>query len=229
MPIRSIWGSDAENVFFVVDVMAGTTNWDTKIYEKNGASWDSMTLPSYLTPMRLTSIWGYSASEIYAVGGQIDSVGDWIDAVLWRYNGSSWTEITTLPSDVVTLADVHGNDDGEIVVVGATHDGSDYHGVVLVTNDLVNWNRSDTVESVHVNSIWSPRLGAAIAGGSAPTPPLQGAARMSESSEGSWTESSLDSTAEVVSGIWPVVGTDQMMLATYSDSQLAALYTGTCQ
>lgn len=59
------------------------------------------------------SVWGPSASEVYAVGGQL---GDDSHGTVMRYDGAAWTEVA-LPDGTPSLNWVYGVD-GELWVVG---------------------------------------------------------------------------------------------------------------
>jgi hypothetical protein len=230
--IISIWGANMNNVFVVVNNNMNFTSEESKIYRKNGSSWTEMALPSHPTPLRLNRIWGKSVNEVYAVGAILDSSMTPIEGILWRYNGSMWSKVTTIPSDVVQLIGVGGSD--EIVTVGATYDSEQHaHGVRLATDNLQSWDRYDNPAPSADAVVWSPRSGARLVGGSAATGPgftsIPGDARVSVLSMGVWSEGSLDSVAEVVSGVWADPSSNQIVFATYSFDGLAAVYNGTCQ
>ncbi|OGL74116.1 hypothetical protein A3D73_00325 [Candidatus Uhrbacteria bacterium RIFCSPHIGHO2_02_FULL_60_44] len=225
--VRSIWGTDASNVFVMVDVYFGSTLWDTKIFQKNGSAWIQMTLPAHSAPTKMNAFWGKSATEVYAVGSRLDSGKNPIEGILWKFNGSTWSKITTIPSDVVYLSDVHGATD--LYVVGYSGTPGNYRGVRLGSTDLVSWDRNNSSVTDSEHSVWVPRDGACLSGGSA-FPNGAGTARLSELSLGSWSaEAPLDSIAEFVTGIMPMP-VNQVWLATYGNSGAdAAVYHGTCQ
>jgi hypothetical protein len=231
--VRSV-RANGNIVLMAVDVMPSTQYWDTEIFMKSGGVWSKMTTPSHPVPTSITSVSGRSSGELYAVGGtqQVDggNVVGWIGAILWYYDGSSWSDLSSvLPNDVAVLHDVAVNDDGEIYVVGISYEyeGADQQGVRLVSDDLMNWTRSDCEQDANPRMVYSPRIGAALVGGGAIG--SLGSARLSESSMGVWTEYAIDGIAGVVNAIWPVPNTDLFMFSASGGTGKSAVYTGTCQ
>lgn len=227
VPVRSIWGANENDIFMLVDYIPG--GWDARIYRKNGNSWDAMTLPSHAVPMRLRSIWGYSAHEVYAVGHYFDAENEPSGAVLWKYDGNAWADITTLPSNLVEISDIHGNPDGEIFVGGITHDGSIYHGARLSTTDLVNWSLNESSVSIGDGAVWTPRKGAALTTGNRETPPADWAAYASTISQGTWTETPIGQLAQCVNDIWGDPDTNEVWISTHHKTGNAGVYVSTCQ
>jgi hypothetical protein len=233
--VRSIWGSDASNVFILVDSFYGTDMSDSKIFRKIGSSWDQMTLPMHSAPIMMSQIWGTSATDVYAVGTAVDSNKNAIAAILWHFDGNTWTSIATLPSEVKVIAGINGTGPTAITVVGSTSywtDASPYpdlHGVILQTTDLIHWTKNESSGIQGNGRVWTPRKGAALVGGSYPTPPIFGAGYLSTQSLGTWVETHFDSIAEGFSGIAPIPGTNAVMLATHAETGWVGVYTGTCQ
>jgi len=229
--ITSIWGSDADNVFALVGYTPNASTRDARIYRVIGGTWTQMTLPSHPASIQMNRIWGKSSTEVYAVGTVLDTFPSTepIEGLLWKYNGTSWSKITTIPSDVVSLLDVHGTTDVEVVGFYGVGLPIEYHGVRLAAMDLSTWNRYNSTVTEADSRIWSPSLGASLVGGSAPTPPIDGSARLSTLSLGSWSEANVDSIAGPINGILPVPGSSTVMLSTHSVTGAAAVYSGTCQ
>lgn len=89
--LYDVWGSAANNVWAVGDkgemVRYDGTSWS--LFRYDGTSVSSAPLSNFATPARsytLRGVWGSSASNVFAVG---DS------GVVLRYNGTSWSRMTT--------------------------------------------------------------------------------------------------------------------------------------
>lgn len=222
-------------VFAVTEFNANRESWNVKILRWSGEVWSEMTLTSHTTPTRIRTIWGYSADNLFAVGGSLDvdaETGDvtgWADAILWHFDGSVWSDWSdSLPSDVVVLADVHGNTDGEIFVVGDTWDG-EYRGIVLSSMDWESWDRFDSATE-GMSSVWSPALGSVIATG-AVYPQGSGSARTIVASNGVWgSEDPLDNIAEGATEIFQIPGTTTLLQLTqgYNAGEVS-VYRADCQ
>ena len=64
----------------------------------------------------LLSVWGESPDDVWAVGGQVEAVGDAGVGLLMHSNGTAWTQ-ASLPEDTPSLNWVHGVD-GQAWAVG---------------------------------------------------------------------------------------------------------------
>jgi len=103
--LRSVWGSSGSDVFAVG--VSGT------IRHYNGSSWDIS--PSGTTT-GFQGVWGSSASDVFAVG--VSSKG-----VIFRYNGTSWSEMTSLPiGNMSELWGVWGSSGTNVFAVGYDYD-----------------------------------------------------------------------------------------------------------
>jgi len=223
--VRSIWAGD-DVVVFSTDVRPSGSQWDANIFIKQSGTWTKMQTPPHEVPFRILKVWGRSDHELYAVGGKLTpgpSTG-WDGGVLWYYDGSTWSEVTTLPGDLLHLADVKGNDDGEIFVVGNSTSGA----VRLVTTGLDYWEISNVPEHMWETSIATPYFHAAISGGTANSGSDR--ARVSIMSEGDWdSPSQLGMGINYVNGIQFVPGTDVAILVGTDGTDSGSFFRMTCQ
>lgn len=65
----------------------------------------------------LRGVWGRSASDLTAVGWEVDLTRGGVTGVAIHFDGAAWTRMTALPAGTPGLRRVHGDAD-EIVVVG---------------------------------------------------------------------------------------------------------------
>jgi hypothetical protein len=232
--VRSIWAGDGV-VVVSADIQDSSVNWDSYIYIKQGETWIKTQTPLHQVPFRILKVWGRSANEIYAVGGKLEvennSIAGWMEAVLWRYNGSSWSEVTTPPTDFTYFSDVHGNADGEIYVSGVARYNENGRGAILVSTDLVNWTRHDVAFLTAADSVATLRAGAAIAGLWMSDSPISGDARISVSSEWSWNSPEhFSSAVNYVNGIVFVPDSNEVIFtATTGSDGTGNVFRSTCQ
>lgn len=232
LSVVSIWGSDANNVYVVAGYAPAAGVEDVKIFKKNGASWDSMPLPSHTPPLKVKKLWGRNATDVYAAGGTqacVGSVCDWNGALLWHWNGSSWTDVSaSIPFDVKVFGGLSGTNN-QLIVVGAYGNQPNLKGVRLTTADLQNWTRFNSSVTEFESAAWMPHDGAGLVGGTV-KPQQAGSARLSELSLGSWTEKSLDTVAMAVTSVFPVPGTNSVIVASYGENpDQGMVSTGICQ
>jgi hypothetical protein len=108
-------------------------------------------------------------NDVFAVGGDVgvdwvNLQSPWVRGVLLHFDGTSWKEITTLPSDVIQYTGVSGKD-GAVYVVGQASQSSVKKGVRCVSTDLQSWDCVySSVNAVDL-AVWTPRIGAALATG----------------------------------------------------------------
>jgi len=229
--VRSVWAGDGA-VVISTDVKDSTRYWDANIFIKQDGTWTKMQTPPHQVPFRILKVWGRSADDLYAVGGKANAGPpiSWEQGILWHYDGSTWSEVTTLPSDFTYFSDVHGNDDGEIYVTGVARYNDNGRGAVLVTTDLVDWARYDVAYLTSADSVATSRLGAAIVGLWMSDSPTQGDARVSVMSE--WTlgqPQALGSSVNYVNGIQFVPNSDVAIAIATDGVDSGNVYRMTCQ
>ncbi|MBE7481607.1 MAG: hypothetical protein HS104_16705 [Polyangiaceae bacterium] len=229
--VRSIWAADGQNVFVSVDHYISSKQ-DVKILRLSGSTWKETTLPTHSPPTVVYRLWGRNASDVYAAGGTqacVGSVCDWNGALLWHWNGSSWTDVSAnIPFDVKVFGAVSGTN-SQVMVVGAYGNQPNLKGVRLSTSDLQNWSRYNSSVTEIESAAWMPHDGACLVGGTV-KPQQAGSARLSELSLGSWTEKSVDSIAMAVTSVFPVPGTNSVIVASYGENpDQGMVSTGTCQ
>jgi len=113
--LYGVWGSSATNVFAAA--------WEGEIIRYNGTSWNTVLPPSGTW---FNGIWGSSATDVFAVGEYMQAEG-------FRYNGSSWSEMTGLPigTHITSLEGVWGIPGFNVFAVGLDYDATPPSGLIL--------------------------------------------------------------------------------------------------
>ena len=127
-PLWSIWGSSASDVF---------VGGDDMILHWNGTEWETMILP---IEARITSIWGFSANEVYAVA---------MGQKVLRYDGSEWSVFEEFPGGDTILWSLWGTSASDMYTGGYSTFGDDF----LYHYDGTSWSAQDNVNSA-IYGIW---------------------------------------------------------------------------
>jgi hypothetical protein len=83
--IYDMWGSDPNHLWAVGD--------SGLIYFWNGSVWRKQAVPQEVQAMHLTSIFGFSANEVYVTGAGVF----YGETVLMRYDGTQWSVVNRVP------------------------------------------------------------------------------------------------------------------------------------
>ena len=132
--LSGVWGSSASNVY-AVGVAANSTQGETPlIYQNTGSGWTDVSpnLPSGWTSGVLSSVWGSSASNVYAVGSGNNSTAN--VALLFHYDGKSWTNVSlALPSGwtYVNLSGMWGSDANNVYAVGECEFSGEWLPIII--------------------------------------------------------------------------------------------------
>jgi hypothetical protein len=119
--VNGIWGSSASDIYVV------GTGWDQfadmdkpLIYHYDGSSWETsiLSLPNGWTEDWLAGVWGSSASDVYAVAGDVFAGA--MVSIIYHYNGSSWKPLIPSMSseDRSGLSAVWGSSATNVYAVG---------------------------------------------------------------------------------------------------------------
>ena len=109
MGLTAVWASDSQIVAVGDSTTSETTTWGL-IVTFDGTEWSDSLVGHQSSWRVLQCVWGRSESEVYAGG---------FFGTRYRFDGSSWTDITQRASSVETA--IHGNRD-LIVMVGEYND-----------------------------------------------------------------------------------------------------------
>jgi len=82
------------------------------ILRYNGSSWSAMTNG---TTLGLAGVWGSSASDVFAVGGDVSPAA----CVILHYDGSTWSAMTNGVPRLPVLAGVWGTSATDVFAVGS--------------------------------------------------------------------------------------------------------------
>lgn len=224
--VTSLWCASASDCFAVVQHCQDATHCWPTLWRGSGTTWNTMSVPlvSNGTGRRVRCI---SPGDCYVIGEEGPK------AFLWQLVGSSWKNVTTLPSDVTYLWDLSGTDE-ELVVVGQTEDAGVKNGVRLTSDDFVSWDRDDSPETAVDGSVWVPWNGSALVAGTIEDESgLQypGDARLCGKSLGLFAEeTSVDGTLLGVTSIIPISDNTVLLTAYGSiDAHVASVYVVTYQ
>ena len=131
--LYGVWGTSARNVYAVGYGANGTTDVPM-ISQFDGSKWATYAapLPSGFTEGFLSSIWGSSASNVYAAGKGDNGTTGYMPMIS-KNNGSGWTSYgLSLPSGMIDgwLTGVWGSSASDVYAVGNGYTSTD------VYNDL---------------------------------------------------------------------------------------------
>ncbi len=216
--LYGIWGSSAGDIYAIG---SGNNNTVPLVYHKTGSNWSvtSPALPDWSTEGvvvisgYLYSIWGFSASDIYAVGY---GNGGTIPLLYHTTDGSNWIESSPSPHPLLPTNWTRGNfkgvwgpDTSDLYIVGTGYNGTDYLPLVYHKTGG-NW-AADTlglpsgVTSGYLNGIWGSSASDIYAvgyglNGSASVPLLY------HKTNGIWAEASpsrpIGWISDSLSGVW---------------------------
>lgn len=101
--LNGVWGNIEGTVFYAVG-----NNGSVYSYYTEMPGWTRMEIPATVAGQTINSVWGSSASNVYAVG---------TNGTIIHYDGTSWTVMTSGTSN--NLISVFGVVNGDIIAVGA--------------------------------------------------------------------------------------------------------------
>jgi hypothetical protein len=118
--LYSLWGSSSTDVYAVGSSPLGARGYDGVILHFDGTSWTSMPGPGVGRPdgsvqVSFFSVWGSSATDVFAVGG---ANTDFDRALIAHYDGTRWSEMTLEHRDDRILRDVSGSSSHDVYAVG---------------------------------------------------------------------------------------------------------------
>lgn len=99
--LTDVWGAGGSDVWAVGE--SGT------ILHYDGANWAPAASG---TALDILGIWGSSATNIYAITGNVNG------AELLRYDGAQWTKSVPFTTDIVGFTDIHGTGPNDVWIVG---------------------------------------------------------------------------------------------------------------
>ena len=141
-PLNAVWGASASDVFAVGYIPnAGGEPGGNVIMHYDGASWVNMAVPTQAFAT-VAGIWGASPTAVFAIGEYYG------DGFVYRYDGSSWSPMTTEP---FVLIGIWGSDAADIFVVGYERTGNT--GVIL-HYDGSSWATMLAGSSPFLNAVW---------------------------------------------------------------------------
>jgi hypothetical protein len=151
---HAVWGTSPSNVYF-----AGQYGI---LLRFDGTSFSQMSLPSGVTVDQIWSLWGSSASDIYAVGESYETGGK-----IFRCDGSSWSDVT--PGTLgFGLRGVWGAGASAVFAVGNRYWNSNtytWDNSILFFNGG-SWTETHLGASVDLNAVWGSSASDVFAVGS---------------------------------------------------------------
>jgi hypothetical protein len=127
--MASVWSASPTDAFAAGCGGAGCSatfplplGGSSAVWRYDGAKWTPMTVPA--GPM-LTSVWGSSSSDVFAVGWRVNGDNTTTAGAL-HFDGASW-QTMGFPSSVAWISGVSGTSPTDVYAVG----GTDTAGVVL--------------------------------------------------------------------------------------------------
>jgi hypothetical protein len=118
-PARAMWAGGPDDLVLVGDAVT-VRRWD-------GSAWRDV--PTGLSQIGLTDVWGASADALFAVGRFTYAEGP---AIAMSFNGTRWTTVPVPSLPDILLRSVHGDGAGTVMAVGD-------RGVILRRNSAAGF------------------------------------------------------------------------------------------
>jgi hypothetical protein len=145
----SLWGASAADIFVAGSGFSEQSGPYAAVYRYNGSGWTTHPV-TYGDSASCNGVWGTSASDVYAVGG--DDAGGYVS----HWNGTDWSasfpiNATDALADIQLVA-VWGSSASDVFAVGG---GilDDSAGIILHYNGK-QWSPVDTGQVSRLNSVW---------------------------------------------------------------------------
>lgn len=139
--LRSVWMLD-NNSAFAVGASGAILHFDGQQWEPQESG----------TNAWLYGVWGSSASDVFAVGGNAGGPG-----IIRHFDGTSWTSMTSNASE--SLRSVSGTSSTNVIAVGASG--------TVIRYDGTKWKALKSETKEELSSVWSfgPNDSAAVSSG----------------------------------------------------------------
>lgn len=140
--LSAVWGSGASDVYAAGSGINAAGAAIPLLYHNDGTGWTvpPLTPPVGLSFSSLNSVWGSSATDVYAAGyGYNASLFQ--EPVLYHYDGASWVEVDlSVPSgwSAANLNGVWGSGASDVYLVGSVYD-SMAGNPLIYHNDGSGW------------------------------------------------------------------------------------------
>ncbi|HLO29934.1 MAG TPA: Ig-like domain-containing protein [Anaerolineales bacterium] len=140
--LYAVWGSSASDVYLVGEGY-GMNGYDIPLlYHYTGSGWiqTALSLPMDWSGGHLTSVWGSSASDVYAVGW-----GQGITPLLYHNDGTGWSEASaSVPYEAGALQGIWGSGANDVYTGGHSlglpylyhNDGTGWAPIVLPSSGV---------------------------------------------------------------------------------------------
>jgi hypothetical protein len=114
--LNDVSGSSGQDVFAVGEFIERSNDYPPMAvtYHYDGTAWTGQEWGPENTGLR--GVWSASATAVFAVGMKYVSATPGPDSFIWRYDGSTWTEMET--PNVGRLEDVWGSSATDVYAVG---------------------------------------------------------------------------------------------------------------
>lgn len=143
---REVWGSAPDDVYLVG---YGFIAQAARILHYDGRSWSSVADfdREDVAGQGLESIWGASASDVFAVG--FEDVGPFRVSAIWHFDGGGWLRMAVPGPVQPALTDVWGSGSRDVYAVGR-----DEAAGVILRYDGAGWGPVLQVDGVLFNGVW---------------------------------------------------------------------------
>jgi hypothetical protein len=143
----SVWGISPNNVFSVgfAGINAGGGGI---LLHYDGSNWSDMELPD-LFDQAYVSVWGSSATDVYAVGEYFDNQD--INLVA-HFDGTAWVPVTLKQPVAKIASDVHGSSASDVYVVGNLFPEDGYF---LLHYDGSTWTERVVGDPGILSGVWA--------------------------------------------------------------------------
>lgn len=161
--LRGVWGSSPSNVFAVGFNLFSPGNDIARLLQYDGSQWSDVPgFTSEFEDLGFQSVWGSSATDVFAVGGAFD--GEFDRSLIFHFDGTSWQRMPQ-PSPVApSLFDVWGSSAENVYAVGQDEEADPANGVILQYDGAV-WSPVVVQEGLFLTSVWGSSASDVFAAG----------------------------------------------------------------
>jgi hypothetical protein len=130
--LRSVWGTSASDVWAVRGGTTGGGTTGAAILHYDGTTWSGVSSPTVNSgALGLSSVWGTSASDVWAVGTYYYTSQSAFGLVIFHYDGTSWSSPVSGAIATNPFFGIWGSSPSNIWALGGSYDSGGPVGTIL--------------------------------------------------------------------------------------------------
>jgi hypothetical protein len=208
LQLQGVWGSSASDVYAVgFDFFQPDA---ARVLHFDGTRWSEVpgfTAGQFEESVALQSVWGSSATDVFAVGSAFD--GEFNLSAIFHFDGSNWLRVPVTGTVAPGLADVWGSSPTDVYAVGRNDVAEPATGVIL-RYDGTRWAPVLEQEGLALSAVWGSSASDVFAAGfrvEGPEEDPQIIGTILHFDGNSWSPASLPATG-VLNEVWGSSATD---------------------